>query len=168
MARVYLGLGSNIDPARNLRLGLVELERRYGVLDRSAVYQSAADGFAGDDFWNMVVGLDTGCAPADIVREIDIIHDLAGRDRTASRFSSRPLDIDLLLYDDQVVEHPRFRLPRADVLNCSYVLRPLAELDPDRRHPQTGRTLGWHWRHFDPERHPLRRVEFDGQGQTGR
>ena len=100
MPVVYLGLGSNVDPEENLRLGVIELRRRYGDLVISSTYQNAAVGFEGDDFWNLVVGFESNDGPASIHDEIEVIHGLAGRQRGSDRYSSRPLDIDLLLYGD--------------------------------------------------------------------
>jgi 2-amino-4-hydroxy-6-hydroxymethyldihydropteridine diphosphokinase len=159
MARVYLGIGSNIDPEENLRLGIRELRRVFGEIELSAVYASAAVGFEGADFLNMVVGLQSDDSPGAIQNQVELIHDLAGRERAAGKFSSRPLDIDLLLYDDQVVDEPALKLPRCDVLEYSFVLRPLAELDPDLVHPQTRKTMIEHWQGFDAGSHPLRLVD---------
>jgi len=159
MPIVYLGLGSNVDPEENLRLGVNELRHRYGDLVISSTYQNAAVGFEGDDFWNLVVGFESDDGPASIHDEIEVIHGLAGRQRGADRYSSRPLDIDLLLYGDLVVDEPPIRLPRSDVLAFSFVLRPLAELAPDLNHPGTGRTLAEHWQECDAAGHPLTRVD---------
>jgi len=158
MVRVYLGLGSNIDPEDNLRLGIRELRRRFGELEQSAIYQSAAVGFEGADFLNMVVGLQSDDSPRAILAQAELIHDLAGRDGGSDRFSSRPLDIDLLLYGDRVVDEPTLKVPRSDVLEYSFVLRPLTELDPGLTHPVTGRTMAEHWQEFDAASHPLRPV----------
>lgn len=158
MARVYLGLGSNLRAEDNLKLGVRELRSRYGSVDLSAVYRSAAVGFDGEDFLNLVAGLDAEVSPEDIHAQIEIIHDLAGRERGAGRYISRPLDIDLLMYEDQIIETSRFRVPRSDVLEYSFVLRPLSELAPDVVHPETGKTVGEHWAEFDPASHPLEPV----------
>lgn len=158
MARVYLGLGSNIDPETNLRLGVRELQSRFGELALSAIYESAAIGFEGADFLNMVVGFDSDETPAGIQWQAELIHDYVGRDRESGRFSSRPLDIDLLLYGDLVANEPKLKLPRCDVLEYSFVLRPLAELAPDLAHPVTGKSMAEHWQEFDASSHPLRPV----------
>jgi len=155
VAVVYLGLGSNIDAEENLRLGVHELERRYGQLRISNIYQNAAVGFEGADFLNLVIGLESGASPAEIHEQIEVIHKMTGRQRGAERYSSRPLDIDLLLYGDMIVDVPPLHLPRPDVLKYSFVLRPLAELAPDLVHPETGRTVADHWREFDVAGHPL-------------
>lgn len=155
MARVYLGLGSNIDPEKNLSIGIRELRERYGDLEVSAVYQSTAVGFEGPDFLNLVVGFDTETDPVDVYEQIEVIHNMAGRNRDEEKFSSRPLDIDLLLYNDLVVDERPVRLPRSDILEYSFVLRPLAELAPALVHPVTGLSMAEHWRMFDQESHPL-------------
>jgi len=160
MATVFLGLGSNVDPQQNLRLAISELRRRYGSLEISSVYENAAVGFEGSDFLNLVVRLDSDESPADMHEHIESIHDMAGRERGKAKFMSRPLDIDLLLYDDLVLDEPPIKLPRADILEYSFVLRPLRELAPDLVHPETGRTMDEHWQAFDQGVHPLKRVRI--------
>lgn len=160
MAKVYLGLGSNIDPERNLRLALGELRRVYGVLGVSPVYRSAPVGFDGPDFLNLVATFETDDSPERISERMESIHRLAGRRRDAGRFVARSLDIDILLYDDLVRDTPP-RLPRCDILDYAFVLRPLLDLNPDLVHPVTGRTLAGHWESFDRDSQPLRRLELN-------
>jgi 2-amino-4-hydroxy-6-hydroxymethyldihydropteridine diphosphokinase len=160
LAAVYLGLGSNIDAAKNLRLAIRELRRLFGELVISPVYKNTSLGFDGPDFLNLVVAVETDADPLYILEQIERIHELAGRSRGPDKFSSRPLDIDLLLYGDRVYPRPPLRLPRRDVLEYGFVLRPLADIAPDLVHPVTGLTIGEHWRGFDGERHPLTAVDF--------
>ena len=155
MAKVYLGLGSNIDPGKNLRLGISELGARFGVLELSNVYRSAAVGFDGDDFLNLVAGLESDASPAQLHAMLMEIHSLVGRTRAESRYSPRTLDIDLLLYDDLVLDEPPIRIPRSDILKYSFVLGPLAEIAPQLRHPETGKLITEHWAEYDKETHPL-------------
>lgn len=155
MANVYVGLGSNIDPQNNLHIGIRELRERFGELQLSAVYRSAAVGFDGDDFLNLVARFGSEESPEAICEQIELIHNLTGRDRESGKWESRPLDIDLLLYNDLVMDEPPVRVPRNDVLEYSFVLRPLAELAPDLVHPVTGKTMLEHWRKFDAASHPL-------------
>ncbi len=155
MAKVYLGLGSNVDPEKNLRLGIGELGARFGMLELSNVYRSAAVGFDGDDFLNLVAGLESDASPAQLHAMLMEIHSLAGRTRAESRYSPRTLDIDLLLYDDLVLDEPPIRIPRSDILKYSFVLGPLAEIAPQLRHPETGKLITEHWAEYDKETHPL-------------
>jgi 2-amino-4-hydroxy-6-hydroxymethyldihydropteridine diphosphokinase len=157
MPIVYLGLGSNIRPEENLSLGVRELRRHYGDLDISSVYRSAAVGFKGDDFLNLVV-LRSDESPGEICDEIERLHNLAGRRRSNEKWASRPLDIDLLLYNDRIIDERPVRVPRSDILEYSFVLRPLAELAPDLVHPITGKTMLTHWQEFDADSHPLELV----------
>jgi len=169
MARIYLGLGSNIDARNNLRLAVRELQRRFGELELSPVYQSPPLGFEGDDFLNAVAGLDTDLPPEEVLRQLEEIHVIAGRQRDTQKLVSRTLDIDLLLYGQLVVDTPGLRLPRSDVLEYGFVLRPLAELAPDTVHPVTLCRVIEHWRDFQARdagrlpagRHPLAEVAVD-------
>ena len=156
MASVYLGLGSNESPEENLRLAIRELRSHYGDLILSSVYQSAAVGFAGEDFLNLVVRLQSDESPLELCTEIELIHKLAGRARGSDKWESRTLDIDLLLYDDLVQDERPVHVPREDILQFSFVLRPLAEIAPDQVHPVTGKTFHEHWQAFDAESQPLK------------
>jgi 2-amino-4-hydroxy-6-hydroxymethyldihydropteridine diphosphokinase len=160
MTRVYLGLGSNVKAEENLRFGIAELANRFGELNLSAAYRNAAVGFEGEDFLNLVVGLSSDQTPVEIYAEIELIHNLAGRERGAAKFSSRPLDIDLLLYGEQIIAEPPVHVPRADILEYGFVLRPLSELAPNLIHPETGRSMAMHWQQFDAERHLLTPVSI--------
>ena len=158
MSQIYLGLGSNIEPERNLSIAVRELRRKYGELAISAVYRSAAVGFDGDDFLNLVVGLWSDDEPLQICEEIERLHNLVGRARGGQKWVARPLDIDLLLYNDIAIDEGPVRVPRSDILEYSFVLRPLAELAPDLVHPVTGKTILTHWQEFDQAGHPLELV----------
>jgi 2-amino-4-hydroxy-6-hydroxymethyldihydropteridine diphosphokinase len=152
----YVGVGSNVEPARHIRVALDSLESRFGWLRVSPVYRNPAVGFEGDDFLNLVVGFKTGESAAAIVAELERLHAAAGRVRAAGPFSSRTLDLDLLLYGEQVIAD--LDIPRPDILRYGFVLGPLADLAPELRHPLTGATIAEHWARFDRARHPLQRI----------
>jgi 2-amino-4-hydroxy-6-hydroxymethyldihydropteridine diphosphokinase len=155
---VYLSVGSNIEPEQHIRMACRELSSDFGVLELSSVYRNEAVGFKGGDFLNMVIGLSTHEQPEQIFARLDELHDRAGRKRQSDPFSSRTLDLDLLLYGDLV--RRRLKLPRDDIEKYGFVLGPLAELAPELRHPVTGVSMGDIWNDFDHDRHPLERVEL--------
>ena len=152
----YVSIGSIVEPAKNVRLALDQLRRRFGPLVASGVYRNHAEGFSGEDFLNLVVGFATQEAPAAIVDELERLHVVAGRVRGPDRFAPRTLDLDLLLYGDAVI--PELQVPRRDITEYSFVLGPLAEIAPDLRHPVTGETMATLWARFDQARHPLERL----------
>ncbi len=145
MPTVYFGLGSNVDPEKNLKLGVSELRRRYGELTLSPVYRNKAVGFDGDDFLNLVVACNARDYIEQIQAAIEEIHALAERERRGEKFSSRSLDIDLLTYGDVVTSVPPVTLPRGDILKYAFVLKPLTDIAPNDVHPETDRTYAEHW-----------------------
>jgi 2-amino-4-hydroxy-6-hydroxymethyldihydropteridine diphosphokinase len=161
MPRVWVSIGSNVDRDRNIGGALVDLRRAFGSLVVSQVYESDAVGFAGDAFYNLVAGFDTDKDIAKLVacfRAIEVAH---GRKRGGNKFAPRTLDLDLLTYGAQVVERDGLKLPRAEILDYSFVLGPLAEVAGSERHPVLGRRYRDLWREFDQASQPLRPVAVD-------
>jgi 2-amino-4-hydroxy-6-hydroxymethyldihydropteridine diphosphokinase len=156
---VYLSAGSNIAPENNLKMACQQLESEYGELTLSSVYQNSAVGFAGDDFLNMVIGFSTREQPELIVDRLESLHEKAQRERQADPFSSRTLDVDLLLYGD-LVSGDAPRLPREDIEKYAFVLGPMAEVAPQLRHPVSGMTMSEIWDDFGADVHPMQKVEI--------
>jgi 2-amino-4-hydroxy-6-hydroxymethyldihydropteridine diphosphokinase len=161
VARIYISLGSNINREANTRAGIKALRQRFGELELSSVYESEAVGFEGDAFYNMVIACEVGEDVHSINRALAEIEDAHGRDRSGPRFSSRTLDLDLLLYDDLVIDENGLRLPREEILKNAFVLWPLAEIAPQRVHPVVGRTYAELWADFDKSREMLAPVDCD-------
>lgn len=156
---VFVSIGSNIDRENNIRGGVAVLREHFGELRLSTVYESEAVGFAGDPFYNLAASFETDAAPEEVVAVLRAIEDRFGRMRTGPRFSSRTLDIDLLLYGDAVFEQPVV-IPREEITRNAFVLLPLAELAPDQVHPHTGKTYRRLWQEFDRTSQPLWPVAF--------
>ena len=159
MAKVYVSVGSNIDRERNVESALQSLAGEYGDLEQSRTYETTAVGFEGDPFYNLVVAFHTEQSPRQVAETLRRIEDAHGRDRSGGKFSSRSLDLDLLLYDDLVLDEPELKIPRAEILEYAFVLRPLAEIAGDMKHPVTGFSFTAIWDAFDPTAQPMWPVE---------
>lgn len=158
MASVFVSIGSNIDREHNIRSGVQDLYQAYGRLRLSSVYDSEAVGFEGDAFYNLVARFETDQDVHAVAARLRDIEDNHQRHRDGPRFSSRTLDIDLLLYDDLVLESPDLRLPREEIILSAFVLAPLAEIAPTLCHPLRGKSYAELWRQFDQGSQPMIRL----------
>lgn len=149
MTRVFVGLGSNIDREDNVRKGLKALGEKFGDLTISSVYESEAFGFEGENFFNLVVAFETTLSLAEISSGLHEIEYQFGRTRNEQRFSSRTLDLDLLLFGDLVRHDDEYDLPREDVTCYAFALRPMAEIAGDLVHPELGQSYAELWQSFD-------------------
>ena len=161
MARIFIGVGSNVEREKHIRAGIRELKGVFDNLRISTIYENKAVGFAGANFYNFVVGCDTGLDLDEVIRQLHRIEDEHGRDRSQPQFSSRTLDLDLLLYDDLVIRKELVKLPRSDIDKYAFVLRPLAEIAAELRHPVSGKSYARLWSEFDRTGQELWLVEFD-------
>jgi len=160
MPRIYVSIGSNIERENNIRGAVRALRNSYSELTLSRIYESSPQGFAGDNFYNLVAAFDSGESIEAVKARLAEIETAHGRQRDAQRLTSRTLDLDLLLYDNAVIHHAGLDLPRADIQEYAFVLAPLAEIAPQLRHPETGETYKVMWEKFHPAQ-PLRVVAFD-------
>ena len=92
-----------------------------------------------------------------VLRDIEDAND---RDRSGPKFSSRTLDLDLLLYDDLILDENSIKLPRGEILNNAFVLWPLAEIAPHLKHPETGVSYADMWSAFDKTKQGLKPIDF--------
>jgi 2-amino-4-hydroxy-6-hydroxymethyldihydropteridine diphosphokinase len=138
MAAVYVSIGSNIERIKHIGSGIAALEQAFGKLRLSPIYETPAEGFEGDAFYNLVAGFESDEPPQRLNVLFKIIEDHFGRVRGGEKFSSRTLDIDLLLYGHEVIDSDGVQVPRNEIERYSFVLQPLADLLPDQSYP--GRT----------------------------
>lgn len=160
MAKIYISIGSNIDAEKNIRLAIRALQDHYGKLILSSVYESEAVGFDGDNFLNLVVGLKTEEDVYTVAATLRKIEDENGRDRSGPRFSPRTVDLDLLLYDDLILQEDGLDIPRDEITKNAFVLLPLDEIASQLIHPLSGKTMCDHWLNFDKDSQKLWPIEF--------
>jgi len=165
MTQVYLSLGSNIDRHRHITAALDALAEAFGRLQISSVFESEAVGFEGSHFFNLVVGIDTDWPIARLSDRLKQIEDDNGRRRQGPKFSSRTLDIDILIYGDFVGEEAGVQVPRDEITKNAFVLWPMAEIAPSEQHPQLQRSYADLWQGYDKTRQKLWPVDFTWQGQ---
>ena len=166
MARVYLGVGSNIERERYITAGLDALADLFGHMDISPVYDSEAVGFEGQPFLNLVVGVNTDLTVAELAKQLRHIEYEHGRPENASRFSSRQLDIDILTYDDLVGVIEGVELPRGEILENAFVLWPLAIVAQGEIHPSDGRTYAALWDEMNRVPQSISQVSFSWRGRA--
>jgi 2-amino-4-hydroxy-6-hydroxymethyldihydropteridine diphosphokinase len=148
MSRAFVALGSSIEPAARMAAAARALKARFPDALFSTCYRNAAFGFEGADFINAVVEFSTALPVTALLAVLHEIEAQCGRGREEPKWAPRAMDLDLLLYDDLVTSGPGYTLPRPDLLERIYMLGPLAELAPLRRHPVTGRPFAELWAAF--------------------
>ena len=145
VVKIYLGIGSNIEPKKNISAGLKSLETLFFILDISPTYLAPSFGFKGDDFHNLVVAAETELSITDVLNALRTIEFEHGRPEHAIKFAPRSLDIDLLLFGDYVGKLGGYKMPRSDIDKFDFVLRPLQDIAPDDLHPVSGKSFSELW-----------------------
>lgn len=143
---VYISLGSNLQPERNLAAAARLLRQKCDVLAVSSVYRTPPQGYADQpDFYNLSVKLHTSLQPATFkTGVVDWIERELGRVRDPNNKNApRTIDLDISLWGDAVLEYggKPWRVPDPDIVRFAHVAVPLAELAPDFVHPTEGVTL---------------------------
>ncbi|TVQ37442.1 MAG: 2-amino-4-hydroxy-6-hydroxymethyldihydropteridine diphosphokinase [Wenzhouxiangella sp.] len=152
MIDAYLGLGSNQNAERNMASGIAELKETFGSVQVSPVYRSAAVGFSGEDFLNAAACIRTDWDVGKLKAWLTDLENRHGRDRSQPKFSDRSLDIDILLHGNKVGQFDGLELPRDEILKYAHVLKPLADIAPELKHPITGKSFARHWAEFEGDR----------------
>lgn len=136
---VYLALGANLgDRAANLRAAVAALPPAVKVLALSPIYETPPWGLVEQPpFLNQVLRGETSLNPLDLLVYLKEIERRLGRQKTV-RYGPRTIDLDILFYDLETVETPELTIPHPRLPERAFVLVPLADLDPDLRHPGLG------------------------------
>ena len=133
MPRAFIGIGSNIAPEKNIREALRRLAQSARIVSISTFYQEPAIGRPDErDFYNGVVAIDTDLPAAELKWNVlRTIEAALGRLRTADKYASRTIDLDLLLYGDFMLTSDELTLPDPDILKRAFVAIPLFEIAPE-------------------------------------
>lgn len=162
MTAVYVAAGSNVEPERYLSVALRALAAAYGPLTLSPAYRNQAVGFTGADFINLVVGFHTEDSPAEVRQQLQKIEAACDRPPAAAKWAPRTMDLDILLFGDLVSDEPGFVIPRPDLLRRPYMLKPMADIAPEVRHPVVGQSMRELWEEFDGGEHSMVEVLLGG------
>jgi 2-amino-4-hydroxy-6-hydroxymethyldihydropteridine diphosphokinase len=144
MSTVYLGLGANIgNREANMRMALRGLTRMARVEAVSALYETEPIGSIEDQpaFYNAVCRIETGLEPESLLRFVKALEHEIGRRPGGAPGGPRPIDLDILLYDDRVTESRDLVIPHARLSERAFVLVPLSDIAPDAVHPSSGKTV---------------------------
>lgn len=152
----YISVGSNVDKENQIPSSLKALEAQFGTLQMSSIYETEPVGFVGDSFYNLIIRFESSLTAKEVaktLRQIELDH---GRSRESQKFSPRTLDLDLVLFGDQIINDGRLQLPRDEILRYAFVLEPLAEIAGEEKHPLSGQSYHDLWQNFD--KHGLQRT----------
>lgn len=149
MTRGYISIGSNINKDVHIPASLRALEQVFGKLTVSSIYESEAVGFAGDVFYNLVVGFDSDLEVKAVAKQLRQIELDNGRTPDSRKFAARTLDLDLILYGELIVNDGRLQIPRDEIEHYAFVLEPLAEIAPALKHPISHLSYAELWQQFD-------------------
>jgi 2-amino-4-hydroxy-6-hydroxymethyldihydropteridine diphosphokinase len=136
---VYISVGSNLGRRLvNCRKGIVALTRSAAIrwLDQSRIYKTEpVDNRNQDWFINCVVKMEAALDPLSLLDLVKSIERQAGREGDSVRFGPRVLDLDIVLYNDIVFNHPRLVIPHPRMHKRRFVLKPICDIDPAILHP---------------------------------
>jgi 2-amino-4-hydroxy-6-hydroxymethyldihydropteridine diphosphokinase len=144
MKIVFLGIGTNLgNRERNLEQAIAGTEKLLGrVLLSSSLYETEPWGFQAEEkFLNMVVKIETILAPDNLLGKIHILELILGRVRGTEGYTSRLIDIDILFYDDLIIDEEHLKIPHPLLHKRKFVLIPLCEIEPGMIHPVLEKTM---------------------------
>ncbi|MCK6617703.1 MAG: 2-amino-4-hydroxy-6-hydroxymethyldihydropteridine diphosphokinase [Cyclobacteriaceae bacterium] len=144
MNKAYLLLGSNLgNRLENLEKARQHISRHAGkIVTASSVYETAPWGNENQGmFYNQVVEIGTKLLPMVLLTNTLVIENVLGRIRSNNKFGPRVIDIDLLFYNDEVINSAVLTLPHPALHKRRFTLEPLAEIAPDLMHPVLGKTV---------------------------
>jgi 2-amino-4-hydroxy-6-hydroxymethyldihydropteridine diphosphokinase len=139
----YLSLGSNINPEENLPAAVVMLAQLTRLVAVSSVWETEALGDKPQPpYLNAAVIIETDLTPTQLKGEVlTVIEDKLGRVRQANKFAPRPIDLDIMLFNREIIQLGHRHIPDPEIIERPFVTIPLAEVAPDYQHPELEQTL---------------------------
>ncbi len=146
MAKIHINIGSNQNRDTNIVGAIDYLKLNFADIKISDIFESPAEGFDGDDFYNIGVNASTNLEPNDVNSVLKNIEKIFGREKSQPKFSSRVIDLDLVYYNSVIDKN--LNLPRDDILKYAFVLAPLAQLNKQMLHPIENKSYEDLWSEF--------------------
>ncbi|HEX9744779.1 MAG TPA: 2-amino-4-hydroxy-6-hydroxymethyldihydropteridine diphosphokinase [bacterium] len=142
MPRIFIGVGSNIEPEANVKMSLRLVRQFAPIAAISTFYEtSPIDRPEQENYFNGVVEIIFHGTPFELDLKLLDIEDELGRLRTADKYASRTIDLDILLFGREIIDDGNLRIPDPDILKRDFVLLPLNEIGPTAIHPETGQLI---------------------------
>lgn len=139
----YLSLGSNIpDRAANLRRAVEQIAVSVGTVTmQSPIYETQSWGYTDGDYLNQTIAVETALPPKQLLAATAAIETALGRVRSGNGYEARTIDIDILFYDNEIIDSPHLTVPHPKIALRRFVLQPTADIAPDFVHPRMGKTI---------------------------
>ena len=134
--KVYIGIGSNVDREKNIKSCISKLNSKYKNITLSPIYETEPMGFKGPNFYNLVCYFETQDDVFKLKEDMRDIEKDHGRNFNETKFSSRTLDIDILYFNDLVINDEKIQIPRKEIIEYDFVLKPLVDIAPEFVHPE--------------------------------
>ena len=162
MTDIYISIGSNIEREKNIQRAISLLAENFSNIECSSVYETNAIGFDGEDFYNLVVKICTQKSLDEMQEILKFIETKCGRKigSPEKKFTSRTIDLDLLLFGNTVLHNKKTDIPRTDITRYAFVLLPLSELAPDLQHPEVNITFRKLWSDFSGETGSIQKIFY--------
>jgi 2-amino-4-hydroxy-6-hydroxymethyldihydropteridine diphosphokinase len=146
--RVYIAIGSNLERQKHIEKALSLLRAHFGPLQLSKVYESSALDPSQCNYYNLVVCCSSIERPESITQTLKSVEQQLGRRADETKLGRVAIDLDLLTYGDEICESTQFSLPRRDIGEYAFVLKPLCDIAPNVRHPVSGELYASMWEAF--------------------
>jgi len=141
---VFLLIGGNLgDRFKLLSQAKFEIQKEIGQIEKeSSIYETAAWGFKSEnDFLNQVIMISTDFNAIEILKLCQEIENKLGRTRESEQYASRTMDIDILFYNDEIIDFPELKIPHIQLHKRKFTLEPLSEIAPKFVHPSLSKTM---------------------------